>query len=100
MATVAKKTYYQVAAALMVLLVATVGVSFLPLGKFGIVVAMAIAAAKVMLIAFFFMHLRYASRLTMLVAGAGLFWLTILFFFTFSDYLARNWVVGYDWLFG
>ena len=99
-ATVAKKTYYKVTAALMVLLVLTVAVSFLSLGDFGIVVALAIAAAKMMLIVLFFMHVRYSSRLTILVAGAGLFWLLILFFFTFSDYLARNWVGGYDWLLG
>ena len=99
-ATVAKKTYYKVTAALMVLLVLTVAVSFLSLGDFGIVVALAIAAAKMMLIVLFFMHVRYSSRLTMLVAGVGLFWLLILFFFTFSDYLARNWVEGYDWLLG
>lgn len=100
MATVAKKTYYQVTAALFVLLGAAVGVSFIPLGAFGIVAALAIAAAKMMLIVLFFMHVRYSSRLTMLAATAGLFWLMILFFFTFSDYLARNWVVGYDWLLG
>lgn len=90
MATVAKKTYYKVAAALMVLLALTVGVSFIPLGPFSLVVALAIAVAKMMLIVLVFMHIRYSSRLTMLVAGAGIFWLMIMFFFTFSDYVARS----------
>jgi cytochrome c oxidase subunit 4 len=89
-ATVTKKTYYKITAALFVLLVATVGVSFLPLGPFGIVAALLIAGAKAGLIVLFFMHVRYSSRLTMLVAGAGFFWLVILFFFTFSDYVTRT----------
>ena len=94
MATVAKKTYYKVTAALFVLLAATVGVSLLPLGAFSIVAALTIAFAKAALIVLFFMHVRYSSRLTMLFAAAGFFWLVILFFFTFSDYVTRAGVGG------
>lgn len=90
MATVPKKTYYKVTAALFVLLGATVGVSFVPLGAFSVVAALLIAGAKAVLIMLFFMHVRYSSRLTMLVAGTGFFWLVILFFFTFSDYVTRT----------
>lgn len=90
MATVAKKTYYKVFAALFVLLVATVGVSFVPLpSPFHVLAALLIAGAKAALIVLFFMHVRYASRMTRLIAGAGFFWLVILFFFTFSDYATR-----------
>ena len=94
MATVAKETYYKVTAALFVLLAATVGVAFLPLGPFSVAAALLIAGAKATLIVLFFMHVRYSSRLTMLVAAAGLFWLVILFFFTFSDYVTRAGVGG------
>ena len=90
MATVAKKTYYRVAAALMVLLALTVAASFVPLGPFGVVVALSIAAAKAVLILLFFMHVRYGSTLTKLFAVAGFFWLLILFLLTFSDYLTRG----------
>ncbi len=73
----------------MVLLAATIGVSFLELGPFGIVVALAIAFAKMMLIVLYFMHVKFSSKLTKLFAAAGLYWLLILFLLTFSDYLTR-----------
>lgn len=93
-ATVARTTYYKVAAALMVLLGLTVGIYFVPLGAFGVVAALTIAFAKAVLILLFFMHVRYSSRLTMVLAGAGFFWLLILFVLTFSDYISRNGVLG------
>jgi len=94
MSTVSKRTYYTVTAALFLLLGATVGVSFLPLGAFSVAAALMIAGAKAALIVLFFMHVRYSSQLTMLVAAAGFFWLVILFFFTFSDYVTRTGVGG------
>lgn len=93
-ATVSKSTYYKVAAVLMLLLGLTVGVYFVPLGSFGVVVALTIAFAKAVLIILFFMHVRYSSRLTMVMAGAGFFWLLILFVLTFSDYISRNGIAG------
>ncbi len=90
MATVSKKTYYRVTAALMALLGLTLVAYFLQLGgALGLVVAYSIAAAKALLIILFFMHVRYGSRLTMVVAAAGFFWLLIMFVLTFSDYLTR-----------
>lgn len=93
-ATVSRSTYYKVTAALMVLLGLTVGVSFVPLGSFGVVAALTIAGSKAVLILLYFMHVRYSSRLTMLLAGAGFFWLLILFALTFSDYVSRNGIVS------
>lgn len=84
-----KKEYYLVSAALMVLLAATVGVSFLKLGAFSIVVALSIAFAKMALIALYFMHVKFSSKLTMLFAAAGLYWLLIMFVLTFGDYVTR-----------
>ena len=77
------------AAALMGLLVVTVAVSFLSLGPFGVVVAITIALAKAVIIALFFMHLRYASHITVIFAAAGIYWLLIMFALTFGDYLTR-----------
>lgn len=85
-----KATYYKAAAALMVLLAATVGVWLLPLGPLGLPAALTIAFLKAIIIALVFMHVGYGSRLTRLFAAAGLFWLLILFVLTFSDYLTRQ----------
>lgn len=84
-----KKVYYYATAALMALLGLTVAVSLLDLGAWGVVVAVTIAFAKALVIVLYFMHVRYSSRLTMLFAGAGLFWLLVLFALTFSDYATR-----------
>lgn len=52
-----RATYVWTFGALLLLSGLTLGLSFLPLGAFGPVVAMAIATAKATLIALFFMHL-------------------------------------------
>lgn len=83
------KVYLYTAAALMVLLGLTVAVSFLQIGAWGVVIAVTIAFAKALVIALFFMQVRYSSRLTMLFAGAGVFWLLVLFALTFADYSTR-----------
>lgn len=88
-ATVSRKTYYLVTAALMVLLVLTFGLYYVPLGAFSLPVAMAVAFSKAALIVLFFMHVRYSSKLTKVVSTIGIFILSILFLLTFSDYLTR-----------
>ncbi|MNL83653.1 hypothetical protein D3C87_2113640 [compost metagenome] len=55
-------------------------------------VALAIALGKAVLIVAFFMELRYSRSLPRLVAGAGLYWLFILFSLTLGDYLSRGWL--------
>lgn len=84
------RIYYSVFAALMILLVATIGVALVDLGvAANLIFALGIAAGKALLIVFFFMHVKFSSRLTKLFAGAGLFWLAIMFVLTFSDYSTR-----------
>lgn len=85
------RTYYTIFAALMLLLVATVAVAEVDLGPFGFFAACVIASIKAMLIILFFMHVRYSKPLTWLMAGAGFFWLAILFGLTMSDYISRDW---------
>ena len=90
---VSVKTYFGVFLALMVLTVITTAVAYVDLGAgLNVVVALTIAIIKTLLVVLFFMHLLYSSRLTMLFAGAGIFWLAILLAFTLSDYLTRGWV--------
>jgi cytochrome c oxidase subunit 4 len=84
------RVYYLVFAALLALLVVTVVMAEVELGAFNFFVAAAIATLKAVLIMLFFMHVRYSLPLTWLVAGAGFFWLGILFVLTLSDYLTRG----------
>ncbi len=86
------RTYLVVFAILVVLLVATIGVSFLPLGRFTLVVALAIAFSKAVLIAIYFMHLSSSNRLTWVFSGAALLWFGILIVLTLNDYLTRSWL--------
>jgi cytochrome c oxidase subunit IV len=88
----AKKTYVKVWATLLLLLAVTVGVAYIHLGPFNIFAALTIAIAKALVIAMYFMHLRYSPRLTWIVAGAGFLWLLILFAISLGDYLTRSWL--------
>lgn len=78
--------------ALLLLLGATTGLAFLPLGAWGTGAALAIAALKALLVLVVFMNLRGTGRLTWLVAGAGFYWLAILVALTLSDLLTRPWL--------
>ncbi len=84
-----KKVYYAVAVALMLLLVATVAAAKMELGALANVANLGIAIIKALLVALFFMHLRYREPAMRVFALAGLFWLVILFTLTLSDYLTR-----------
>ena len=86
------KTYALVLIALLFLTVATTLVAFVDLGNFSVVVALAIAVTKMLLVALFFMHVRYSTRLTKLVIFGGLMWLAILLLLTLTDFLTRGWM--------
>ncbi len=79
--------------ALMILLFLTVLAAQVPMGIFSPIVAMIIATAKALLIVLFFMHVKYASKLTWLFASAAFMWLGILFVLGFIDYLSRGSIV-------
>ena len=64
------------------------------LGALNNVVMLAIACTKATLVVLFFMHVRWSTRLTWVVAASGFFWLLILFGLTMQDYLTRGWVPG------
>jgi cytochrome c oxidase subunit IV len=86
---VSETTYLVVLLALLVLTVLTYLVARVDLGKLNLVIALAIAAAKVSLVVLYFMHARYSSRLTRVVIGTGLAWLAILLTLTLTDYVTR-----------
>ena len=54
------------------------------------VIAMTIAVTKATFVVLYFMHVRYSSRLIWVIVGAALFWMAIMFAFTFADYMTRN----------
>ena len=85
-----RKIYFLVFAALIVLTVVTWLVAQVDLGWANDVVALTIAVTKAMLVLLFFMHVRYSTRMTILTATAGFFWLAILIGLTLSDYLTRH----------
>jgi cytochrome c oxidase subunit IV len=84
------RTNIVIFAALLVLLVATVGAAYLPLGFMHVPVAMTIAVVKAALIMLFFMHLLHSHRLMMIVSVASFFWLAIMVALTLNDYLTRD----------
>ena len=86
------KTYALVLIALLGLTVMTTLVAFVDLGSFSVVVALAIAVTKMLLVALFFMHVRYSTRLTRLVILGGLLWLAILLLLTLTDFFSRGWL--------
>jgi len=86
--------YYAVFAALIVGTALTVAVAFVDLGAMNNVLMLGIAITKALLVILFFMHVRWSTRLTWVVAASGFVWLLILFGLTMTDYLSRGWVPG------
>jgi cytochrome c oxidase subunit 4 len=89
---ISTKVYFTVFVALILFTLTTAGVAFVNLGgTWNVVLALTIAVAKAALVMLYFMHLRYSSYLTLLFAGAGIFWLGILIVLTLTDYVSRGW---------
>jgi cytochrome c oxidase subunit IV len=60
------------------------------------IVALTIATIKATFVVLYFMHVRYSTRLVWVIVASALFWMGILFAFTFSDYMTRGWIpAGY-----
>ena len=86
--------YLIIFGALMVGTILTVVVAKFDLGPLNNIVMLSVAFAKALLVVLYFMHVRWSSRLTWVVASSGFFWLIILFTLTMADYMTRGWVVG------
>lgn len=86
---ISRKTYFAIFAVLVVLTLVTTEVAFFDFGLMNPVIALTIAVVKATFVVLFFMHMKYSSRLTMVIGGAAIFWLGILLVLTMSDYLAR-----------
>jgi cytochrome c oxidase subunit 4 len=86
------RTNVVVFVALLVLLFATVGAAYLPMGPLHFPVAMLIATAKAVLIVLFFMHALYSHRLTLVISVTAILLLGIMIGLTLSDYASRGWL--------
>lgn len=82
--------YITIFLALMVLTALTVGAAFVDLGQFNFLVAMIIAAFKASLVIWYFMHVKYASKLTKLTVATGMFFLAILLGLLLLDYASKG----------
>jgi len=76
--------------ALLVLLALTCGSAFVPMGIWNSVANFAIAVAKALLVAVFFMHLARGRPVYRLVAVAALYTLALLMTLSLADYSARE----------
>lgn len=88
---VSPKIYLVIAGCLLVLTAATTAISYVELGEFNAVVALAIAVLKATLVILFFMHVKYSSRLTKLTVVSGIFTFLVLITMTMTDYISRAW---------
>ncbi len=89
------RTYLIIFAALMGLMLLTVVAAFLPhhaMGNWSIIIALAIATLKAVLVILYFMHVKYASPLVKVVVISGFVWFFIALGLTFTDYLTRPWL--------
>lgn len=90
------KVYFGVWGALTLLTIVTVAVAYVPfddiLGvkNMNLAVAMLVAVTKASLVAVFFMHLKYDTKINAVVFGSSLIFLAIFFFLTFSDLMTRG----------
>ena len=83
--------YVVILLALLVGTALTVWASYVDLGFWNPIIAVAIATTKAVLVVLFFMHVWYSNRLTKLTVVAGIFTFMILISLTLTDYISRAW---------
>jgi cytochrome c oxidase subunit 4 len=83
--------YVAILFALLIGTALTVWASFIDLGPWNPVIALAIATSKATLVVLFFMGVKYSSKLTKLTVFAGIFTFMILISLTLADYISRAW---------
>ena len=77
-------------AVLLLLLGVSIASAYLPIGVFHPVVNFGIAATQAAIVFLVFMHLRGRPSLQWVFAGAGFFWLFLLFALSAVDYFTRS----------
>jgi cytochrome c oxidase subunit IV len=84
--------YVAIFVTLLIMTGVTAWVAYFDFGAMNIVIALAIAAFKASLVVLFFMHVKYANKLTQLASVLGFVWLAILIGMTTSGIFTRDWV--------
>jgi cytochrome c oxidase subunit 4 len=64
--------------------------AYLPLGRGNLALNLLIAVIMIGLLVTFLMDLMNSSTIVRIVAGAGLFWVVLMYVLTFNDYLSRH----------
>jgi cytochrome c oxidase subunit 4 len=88
---VSPRVYVVIFLALLLGTTLTVVASYIEMGIFNPIIAIAIACAKAILVVLFFMHVKYSTKLTKLTVGAGIFTFITLISMTLADYISRAW---------
>jgi cytochrome c oxidase subunit 4 len=83
--------YLVILFALLVGTALTVWASYVDLGFWNPIIALAIATTKAVLVVLFFMHVWYSTKLTKLTILAGIFMFLVLISMTLTDYISRAW---------
>ena len=83
-------TYLGVGTALLALTVLTVWVSRFHFGEWNLIVAMAVAVTKALLVAFIFMHLLYDNKLYLVIFSSSILFLGIFIVLTMFDTMRRD----------
>ena len=89
---ISKQANVGVLLVLVALALLTWRISYLDLGRWNLIAAMAIAVLKALLVVLVFMHAWFSLRVAKLAFFAGFFWLAILIVLTLTDYLSRSWL--------
>lgn len=82
--------YTRTLLALLFLTAITVGASYIDFGSGNVVIALFIATIKAVLVALFFMHLRWDKPVNAVIACAGFLFLGIFLMFDFIDFGTRD----------
>jgi cytochrome c oxidase subunit 4 len=86
------KVYWAVFFALVIGTILTVWTATYDLGPWNTPIALGIAITKGLLVILYFMHVKYATRLTWLFVGAGFVWFLIMVIITMADFMSRSWL--------
>ncbi len=89
---VSRKTYVFTWLGLLGLTLLTTLLGFINMGPFSMVAAVGIATMKAALIAGFFMHALYDSKLVRVIICGAVIWFLILVSLTLGDYMTRGWL--------
>jgi cytochrome c oxidase subunit 4 len=88
---VGPKIYVAILLALLLGTALTVWASFIDLGFWNPIIALAIASTKAILVLLYFMHVKYSTNLTKLAVTGAIFMFVVLVSMTLADYISRAW---------